>query len=282
MRKLLSEMGRDCATAGRPDGPTVKTATTSRLTLFKLGTDVLLVTVRTIAVTELRFGSRFNIAFDRLPLFRRIANPLAVRADRQQALELLHMVAQPEDPLSGLVPRAQFVHVDGLRDEVIGAGFHALEVALFSTGRSDQEEVGIAIRGPGPQPPAELRAIDFGHLPVGNDDREMAKLQVRPSLAPVLGFRHLVAEALEHGAQRHARDGVVFGEEQIHRVRPGGLEPPTNSLEGCCSIHLSYGRQGSPELNKILPPQAHPPMPQKRPSTFCGHVLPCRHSWPPW
>src|SRR5437764_11332145 len=26
------------------------------------------------------------------------------------------------------------------------------------------------------------------------------------------------------------------------RVRPGGFEPPTNSLKGCCSIHLSYWR----------------------------------------
>jgi hypothetical protein len=26
-------------------------------------------------------------------------------------------------------------------------------------------------------------------------------------------------------------------------MRPGGFEPPTNSLEGCCSIHLSYGRK---------------------------------------
>ena len=26
-------------------------------------------------------------------------------------------------------------------------------------------------------------------------------------------------------------------------MRPGGFEPPTNSLEGCCSIHLSYGRR---------------------------------------
>ena len=25
-------------------------------------------------------------------------------------------------------------------------------------------------------------------------------------------------------------------------MRPGGLEPPTHSLEGCCSIQLSYGR----------------------------------------
>ena len=28
-------------------------------------------------------------------------------------------------------------------------------------------------------------------------------------------------------------------------MRPGGFEPPTNSLEGCCSIHLSYGRVAS-------------------------------------
>ncbi len=25
-------------------------------------------------------------------------------------------------------------------------------------------------------------------------------------------------------------------------VRPGRFERPTHSLEGCCSIHLSYGR----------------------------------------
>ena len=31
-------------------------------------------------------------------------------------------------------------------------------------------------------------------------------------------------------------------------MRPGGFEPPTNSLEGCCSIHLSYGRPPSQNL----------------------------------
>ena len=30
---------------------------------------------------------------------------------------------------------------------------------------------------------------------------------------------------------------------QSPAMRPGGFEPPTNSLEGCCSIHLSYGRE---------------------------------------
>src|SRR5205085_8735745 len=73
-------------------------------------------------------------------------------------------------------------------------------------------------------------------------DREIAELQIGPRFATMLGFGDFVPETLEHRAQRHARDGVIFGEEQIHRVRPGGFEPPTNSLEGCCSIHLSYGR----------------------------------------
>ncbi len=27
-------------------------------------------------------------------------------------------------------------------------------------------------------------------------------------------------------------------------MRPAGFEPATHSLEGCCSIHLSYGRNG--------------------------------------
>ena len=36
---------------------------------------------------------------------------------------------------------------------------------------------------------------------------------------------------------------------------PGGLEPPTNSLEGCCSIQLSYGATGS--RNSMEPRRRH-------------------------
>ena len=36
-------------------------------------------------------------------------------------------------------------------------------------------------------------------------------------------------------------------------MRPGGFEPPTNSLEGCCSIHLSYGRRNTAKLNRPCP-----------------------------
>src|SRR5262247_533156 len=35
---------------------------------------------------------------------------------------------------------------------------------------------------------------------------------------------------------------------------PGGLEPPTNSLEGCCSIQLSYGAR-----HQVAVPEWHVP-----------------------
>src|SRR6267142_617743 len=242
MRTLLSAMARLWATAGRPDGPTDESTNAKRLTFFNLWSHEFLVTVRTIAVTELRFGARFDIALDRFPFFARIADALAIRANRQQSLELLHVLAQSQDPLRGFEPRAELIDIDRLGDEIVRARFHPFEVALLPTRRGDQEKIRIAVGGPGAHPPAQLGAIDFGHLPVRDDDRKIAELQIGPRLATVLGFSDLVAEALEHGAQRHARDRVVFGEEQVHRMRPGGFEPPTNSLEGCCSIHLSYGR----------------------------------------
>ncbi len=61
---------------------------------------------------------------------------------------------------------------------------------------------------------------------------------------------HLVSHPLQRRTEREPRDGVVFSDEDVHGrstfgggMRPGGFEPPTNSLEGCCSIHLSYGRE---------------------------------------
>ena len=41
---------------------------------------------------------------------------------------------------------------------------------------------------------------------------------------------------------RGGGEGGDVSPTHITEMRPGGFEPPTNSLEGCCSIHLSYGR----------------------------------------
>ncbi len=54
-------------------------------------------------------------------------------------------------------------------------------------------------------------------------------------------------------------------------MRPGGFEPPTHSLEGCCSIQLSYGRilrtsrphYSNPGPATVSPPRK-PPSPPRR------------------
>jgi hypothetical protein len=39
------------------------------------------------------------------------------------------------------------------------------------------------------------------------------------------------------------------GKDMVMRMAtPGGLEPPTFSLEGCCSIRLSYGAEGYSDI----------------------------------
>ncbi len=68
-------------------------------------------------------------------------------------------------------------------------------------------------------------------------------------------LRHGAEAHGESAARRRERDGRHEGDRPESKVathmvqhtgnvamRPGGFEPPTNSLEGCCSIHLSYGR----------------------------------------
>ena len=43
---------------------------------------------------------------------------------------------------------------------------------------------------------------------------------------------------------------TLFDQRFLSLVRPAGIEPATRSLEGCCSIQLSYGRVG-----RMLTPQ---------------------------
>src|SRR5260221_14102406 len=107
--------------------------------------DVLLVAVGANPMAELGLAALLDIPFDGFPSLIPAPDPLAVLADRQQALELLHVQPQTEDPLGDLEPSAQLFEVDGLRDEVVGPGVHALEIALLPAGGGDENEVRVAI-----------------------------------------------------------------------------------------------------------------------------------------
>src|SRR5688572_31602779 len=92
----------------------------------------------------------------------------------------------------------------------------------------------------------------------GREHAHAAGKSVRPDPEPVDGEclesrmapRPVVPDPvfLQERPERQRRDGVrhcVLGRSFVviaRKMRPGGLEPPTNSLEGCCSIQLSYGR----------------------------------------
>src|SRR5258706_292868 len=152
--------------APRSRGPTTNSASGTRLGLFNLRPHILLVTLRTIAVTELRLGSCFDITLDRFPSLRRVPDAFAVGTNRKQPLELLHMLAQAEDALRRFQARLELVHVDRLGDEIVGARFHAFEVTLLAARRPDQEEVGILVGGARPQSPTQLCPVDFWHRPI--------------------------------------------------------------------------------------------------------------------
>ena len=68
-----------------------------------------------------------------------------------------------------------------------------------------------------------------------------------------LGYIDLDQKTLQPSTTRSARgcypclrynlSPMYPGRTTVALATPGGLEPPTNSLEGCCSIQLSYGAE---------------------------------------
>src|SRR5256712_110756 len=90
-----------------------------RRALIELRLDVLDVAVGTDAVAEQLLEVLLDVLLQRLPLFFVVPNSFAVRADGEQHLELLDLLAQAEDSLRDLEPGAQLVRVHRLGDEIV-------------------------------------------------------------------------------------------------------------------------------------------------------------------
>lgn len=58
--------------------------------------------------------------------------------------------------------------------------------------------------------------------------------------------------------------GFMGGALNIDDARPAGFEPATYSLEGCCSIQLSYGREERQNSNSAGEPANHRVIVQER------------------
>ncbi len=70
-----------------------------------------------------------------------------------------------------------------------------------------------------------------------------AQRQARPALRDSSGRSPLAAGGIPPDAFRtQKRPRSISGGGVDRLARPGGFEPPAKSLEGSCSVHLSYGR----------------------------------------
>src|SRR5207249_2902073 len=91
----------------------------------------------------------------------------------------------------------------------------------------------------------------------GGENGVLADFSIKGVHQPVDGG-HATGPLEQRGRRRRwlgrrpsGHDGV--SSKCASSMRPGGFEPPTNSLEGCCSIHLSYGRDDGAMANLIVP-----------------------------
>src|SRR5256886_12958710 len=111
---------------------------------------------------------------------------------------------------------------------------------------------------------AEAVRIGMARLgAVRSNELQRERRDHAPALVVPVAMHRAVGDCLGEGAEAHGestarrreRDGRHEGDRAERKgathtvqhtgnvaMRPGAFEPPTNSLEGCCSIHLSYGR----------------------------------------
>src|SRR3989449_209052 len=129
-----------------------------RRALIELRLDVLDVAVGTDAVAEQLLEVLLDVLLQRLPLFLVVPNSFAVRANGEQHLELLDLLAQAEDSLRDLEPGAQLVRVHRLGDEIVRPRLHPGQILLLAAARRDEDEIDVRLAhagaDPAPPPPA--------------------------------------------------------------------------------------------------------------------------------
>ena len=91
--------------------------------------------------------------------------------------------------------------VGRLGQEVIGAGTKALEPVFFSIARRQKDDVSVAFRRAGADAPAERRAVQERHHPVGDQERRLAALQDSPGLLAIGRDGGLVAQFFERASR---------------------------------------------------------------------------------
>ena len=126
-----------------------------------------------------------DVCFDPMPVVLVVADSLAVGADREQSLQLLHLserllqvldalrqaALKGQDTLANAKTRPEFLAIERLGHEVVGPTFEpGYDVVRLSLG-SQQHEVRRQRLGHCPDCATDLRPFESRHHPVENRQR---------------------------------------------------------------------------------------------------------------
>jgi hypothetical protein len=152
---------------------------------------------------------------------------------------LIQGLFEHEHALAGPDADLKLGAVEGLGDEVVGAGAQAFDdVALLVLGR-EQDEVGVVGPLGGPDAPAEFDPVGPRHHPVGDDEVAGLGGEARPGLLAIRNADHLVAPALKRPLQHQARHRIIFRDQNLHALIR--LEQITTGMGRMDRISVSAG-----------------------------------------
>ena len=93
---------------------------------------------------------------------------LVAHALGELGIDVLQLVLQRLHPQERAHAREQLLPVDGLRQEIVGAGFQSLDALALRVERRHQDQRQERGLGRGAQPPAKIVAVDPRHQDVGH------------------------------------------------------------------------------------------------------------------
>jgi hypothetical protein len=123
---------------------------------------------------------------------------------------------QGENPLGGLQTDEQLVGIQGLVEEIVGAGAQAFHALLGALAAGQHDHVDIAGNIFPPRRAAQLDAVHFRHVPIGDDQPDLALVQDLHGLAPIVGGDHGVAHVghrVGHDAQGEI---IIIHNKNLH------------------------------------------------------------------
>src|SRR5580765_5962972 len=213
---------------------------------------------------ELSVGVALDVGLDLLPVVTVVADFLAVRADRQESLQLLDpcqrlfelAYALGEGGLerqhaeADLHTGAKLLPLERLDDVVVGAGAQAGHDVLGPGLRGDEDEIRLGLAAQGADPRAELEAVHARHRPV--EDRELRRilaLEHLPRLLAARGRHDLVAPARQRRFVQASDDRLVVDDQHSHDVssrssRSFQVGSAKNAMTRSSSRSISATRSG--------------------------------------